>query len=29
LTEKVNSGVLNQMTLLDLKTIKHEFSKYE
>lgn len=29
LTEKVNSGALNQMTLLDLKTIKFEFSKYE
>lgn len=29
LTEKVNSGALNRMTLLDLKTIKHEFSKYE
>lgn len=29
LTEKVNSGALNQMTLLDLKTIKYEFSKYE
>ena len=29
LTEKVNSGALNQMSLLDLKTIKYEFSKYE
>ena len=29
LTEKVNSGALNRMTLLDLKTIKHELSKYE
>ena len=29
LTEKVNLGALNQMTLLDLKTIKYEFSKYE
>lgn len=29
LTEKVNSGALNQMTLLELKTIKYEFSKYE
>lgn len=29
LTEKVNSGALNKMTLLDLKTIKYEFSKYE
>lgn len=29
ITDKVNSGILNKMTSIDLKVIKHELSKYE
>lgn len=29
ITDKVNAGILNKMTFIDLKVIKHEFSKYE
>ena len=29
LTEKVNSGVLNKMTLLELESVNEVFSKYE
>lgn len=29
LTDKVQSGILNKMDILDLKVIKREFSKYE
>lgn len=29
ITDKVNSGILNKMTFIDLKVIKHELSKYE
>lgn len=29
ITDKVNSGVLNKMTFIDLKVIQHELSKYE
>ena len=29
ITDKVNSGILNKMDILDLKAIKYEISKYE
>lgn len=29
LTDKVQSGILNKMTFIDLDVIKHKFSKYE
>lgn len=29
ITDKVNSGILNKMTSIDLKVIKQELSKYE
>lgn len=29
ITDKVNSGILNKMTFIELKVIKHELSKYE
>ena len=29
ITDKVNSGILNKMTFIDLKVIKQELSKYE
>lgn len=29
ITDKVNSGILNKMSSIDLKVIKHELSKYE
>lgn len=29
ITDKVNSGILNKMTYIDLEVIKREFSKYE
>lgn len=29
ITDKVNAGILNKMTFIDLKVIKYEFSKYE
>lgn len=29
ITDKVNSGILNKMTFIDLKVIESEFSKYE
>lgn len=29
ITDKVNSGILNKMTYVELKVIKHELSKYE
>ena len=29
ITDKVDSGILNKMTFIDLKVIKHELSKYE
>lgn len=29
ITDKVNSGILNKMDILDLKVIQHELSKYE
>jgi hypothetical protein len=29
ITNKVNSGILNKMDILDLKAIKYEISKYE
>ena len=29
ITDKVNSGILNKMTYIELKVIKNELSKYE
>lgn len=29
ITDKVNSGILNKMSSIDLKVIQHELSKYE
>ena len=29
ITDKVQSGILNKMTFIDLKVIQHELSKYE
>lgn len=29
ITDKVNSGILNKMDILDLKVVQHELSKYE